>query len=64
MSTPDRSIKPSRFHIVPVINCEGLWVILEVMVCLMLDLMLQYWYRRDGRWPKVTKMAGKPKILL
>lgn len=64
MSTPDRNIKPSRSQIVPVIKCEGLWVISEVMVFLMLDLMLQCWYWRDGRWPKLTKMAGKMKILL
>lgn len=38
-----------QFQIVPVIKCEGLWVISEVIVFLMLDLMLQYWYRRDGR---------------
>lgn len=30
----------------------------------MLDLMPQSWYRRDRRWPEVTKMAGKMKIPL
>lgn len=62
MSTLDRSFKP-RFQVVRMIKCDGLCYFRGNGV-FMLDLMLQYWYRRDRRWPKVTKMAGKMKILL